>query len=293
METRPPVVAVIGAGGQLGHALSAQWADRAEVHRFTHDRLDLCDAAAVASMVADVRPSVVVNAAAFNDVDGAESRQVDALDINGIGVGVLARAAASVGATFVHYSTDFVFAGTVPGVWTEADPPEPQSVYAQSKLMGEWLAAECPSHYVLRVESLFGGERRRSSIDRIVDTLLRGEPVTLFADRTVTPSFVDDVAEATWRLLETQGPPGLYHCVNAGVTTWYGVGMAVARACGADEALLRPTSVRHVAMKAPRPQYAALSAARLQAVAGALPEWRDAVTRYLRRRGVAGADARE
>lgn len=287
-----PVVAVIGAGGQLGHALSALWADRAEVHRFTGDRLDLCDAPAVAAMVADVRPSVIVNAAAFNDVDGAESRQAEAIDVNGIGVGVLARAAATVNATFVHFSTDFVFAGRCPGVWTEADAPEPQSVYAQSKLVGEWQAAECPAHYVLRVESLFGGERRRSSIDRITDALLRGEPVTLFADRTVTPSFVDDVAEAAWRLLDVQGPPGLYHCVNAGVTTWYGVGAAIARAGGFDEALLRPSSVRQVVMKAARPQYAALSAARLEAVAGALPDWHDALGRYLRRRGVEGAGAR-
>lgn len=291
MATGRPVVAVVGAGGQLGHTLSTLWADRAEVHGFTHDRLDLCDAVAVAAMVADVRPSVIVNAAAFNDVDGAESRQAEAIDVNGVGVGVLARAAAALDATFVHFSTDFVFAGKAPGVWTEDDAPEPQSVYAQSKLVGEWQASECPSHYVLRVESLFGGERRRSSIDRIADTLLRGEPVTLFADRTVTPSFVDDVAEATWRLLEVQGPPGVYHCVNAGVTTWYGVGAAIARACGIDEGLLRPSSVRHVPMKAARPQYAALSAARLETVAGALPDWHDALRRYLRRRGVEGAGA--
>jgi len=286
MTSGRPVVAVVGAGGQLGHTLSSLWADRAEVHGLMHARLDLCDAAAVGAMMADLQPTVVVNAAAFNDVDGAESRQAEAIAVNGVGVGVLARAAASVGATFVHYSTDFVFAGTTPGVWTEADAPEPQSVYAQSKLVGEWQAAECPSHYVLRVESLFGGERRRSSVDRMADALVRGEPVTVFADRTVTPSFVDDVAEATWRLLEAQGPPGMYHCVNAGVTTWWGVGAAIARACGADEHLLRPVSVRQVPMKARRPQYAALSAERLAGVAGAMPDWRDALHRYLRRRGI-------
>ena len=84
-------------------------------------------------------------------------------------VGTLARAAAALDAVFMHYSTDFVFAGTASTPYTETERPEPRSVYAQSKLIGEWLAADAPQHYVLRVESLFGGPHRRSSVDRIVD----------------------------------------------------------------------------------------------------------------------------
>ena len=89
-------------------------------------------------------------------------------------VGTLARAAAALDAVLMHYSTDFVFAGTASTPYTETDTPEPRSVYAQSKLIGEWLAADAPKHYVLRVESLFGGPHRRSSVDRIVDAGARG-----------------------------------------------------------------------------------------------------------------------
>ena len=110
----------------------------------------------------------------------------------------LAAVAARTGATLVHYSTDFVFDGadrTTP--YTEADAPRPQSVYGTSKLVGEWLAATAPRAYVLRVESLFGGVYVRSSVDKLVAGLERGEPLRVFADRTLTPSYVADVVEAT------------------------------------------------------------------------------------------------
>ena len=104
------------------------------------------------------------------------------------------------GATLVHYGTDFVFDGRAPPTLHRADEPAPPSVYGCSKLLGEWFAAEAPRHYVLRVESLFGGERATSSIDRIVDGIRRGEPVPrVRRSHRVTPSYVDDVAAATWR----------------------------------------------------------------------------------------------
>jgi dTDP-4-dehydrorhamnose reductase len=221
----------------------------------------------------------------FTDVDGAEVRPADALGLNGVAVGVLARAAQAVGATFVHYSTDFVFAGRENRRWREVDEPEPQGVYAQSKLMGEWLARDCARHYVLRVESLFGGPERKSTIDRIVATLRDRREMKLFHDRTVSPSFVDDVVAATWALVDRSAEPGVYHCVNTGATTWLGIGEAVARHLGLDERLLVPVSVSEVTMKAPRPQYAALSNEKLAAAGVSMPTWEDALARYLSRLG--------
>ena len=116
--------------------------------------------------------------------------------------------------------------------YTESDPPNPQSVYGQSKLMGEWLAADAPRAYVLRVESLFGGPAARSSIDRIIASLRSGEPARVFVDRVVTPSFVDDVVDATWSLLTREAEPGLYHVVNTGETTWHALGAEAARLLG-------------------------------------------------------------
>src|SRR5262249_56077789 len=96
----------------------------------------------------------------------------------------------------------------------------PESVDGWWRLRGDWFAADAPRHYVLRVESLFGGARRRSSVDRIADAIAAGEPARVFVDRTVSPSYVRDVADATWRLLETSAPFGLYHCVNSRHPPW-------------------------------------------------------------------------
>jgi dTDP-4-dehydrorhamnose reductase len=133
----------------------------------------------------------VINCAAFNDVDRAEDRAMDAIQINALAVRALARAAASIDATLVHYGTDFVFDGLQPDrPYIETDIPSPQSVYGASKLLGERFAADAPRHYVLRVESLFVGTRRPSTIDRIVASILAGQHARVFVDRTVSPSFV-------------------------------------------------------------------------------------------------------
>jgi dTDP-4-dehydrorhamnose reductase len=276
-------VMVLGAGGQLGGAVVERLSGEGQVHAYGRSDLDIADAAAVGVEVARLHPSAVINCSAFTDVDGAEDRQDEALRVNGVAVGVLARAAASIGAAFVHYSTDFVFAGRENRAWREEDPAEPQGVYAQSKLVGEWLARDCPRHYVLRVESLFGGPQRKSTIDRIAAALREGREMKLFHDRTVSPSFVDDVVGATRQLIEIDAAPGLYHCVNSGATTWLGIGQAIAERYGLDRGLLVATSVHEVKMRAPRPQYAALSNAKLAAAGVVMPAWDDALTRYLAR----------
>lgn len=276
-------VLVTGADGQLGQALVARLSTVARVHAFSRATLDVTSHDAVARACAGVQPNVVFNGAAFTDVDGAQQQAVTALAVNGLAPGILARAAAAHGATFVHYSTDFVFAGREPREWTEEDAPNPQSVYGQSKLMGEWLARDCPRHYVLRVESLFGGPRRRSTIDRIVDGLRAGREVRLFHDRTVSPSFVDDVVEASWTLVNGSAPAGVYHCVNTGATTWLEMGQEIASQLGMAGTPIVSTSVADVTMAAARPQYAALSNRKLADAGVTMPAWEDALRRYLAR----------
>jgi dTDP-4-dehydrorhamnose reductase len=273
-------ILVTGAGGQLGTAIGERFSSRADVRPFSHSRLDISDAKAVEAVVSSERPEVIINCAAYNDVDGAEDHAVDALRGNSFGVLALARAATAARATFVHYGTDFVFDGSATRPYTEEDAPSPQSVYASSKLLGEWFAADAASHYVLRVESLFGGERRRSSIDRIVASMREGAPVRVFVDRTVSPSYVVDVAEATWHLLSTRAPYGLYHAVNSGAATWYEVGREVARILEI-EADLVAIPAADARLRANRPRYCALSNQKLAAVGFRMPPWQDAVRRYL------------
>jgi len=273
-------ILVTGAAGQLGTTITDDFAGRADLLPVTRATLDLADGAAVEAFIARERPDVVVNCAAFNDVDGAEDRAIEAIRVNALAVRALARGAAAAGARLVHYGTDFVFDGLADRPSGEEDEPAPQSVYACSKLMGDWFAADCPSHYVLRVESLFGGSQRRSSIDRIVDAIRKGQPARVFVDRTVTPSYVRDVAAATWRLLETGGAPGIYHCVNTGVTTWFELAKEIGRLLGVEPDLV-PVKVADVQMRARRPQYAALANDKLARAGVPMPTWQDALSRYL------------
>ncbi|MCL4846806.1 MAG: dTDP-4-dehydrorhamnose reductase [Acidobacteria bacterium] len=284
---------VFGAAGQLGAVMVDRLAaDGHEVVAVTRREIDVTDHDAVTAAVAGRRPSLVVNCTAFNDVDGAESQPAVALDVNAFAVRSMARAAAAVDATFVHYSTDFVFDGRATEPYRESDRPSPESVYASSKLLGEWFAADAPRHYVLRVASLFGGPAARSSIDRIVDALVAGREARVFVDRVVSPSYVDDVAAATLALVSREAPHGLYHCVNSGVTTWAELGQAVARLLGVDGALLAPVKVDDVIMKARRPKYAALSNARLRDAGVDMPGWEDAIARHLLKRRESGGAAR-
>jgi dTDP-4-dehydrorhamnose reductase len=144
-------VAIVGAAGQLGRVTVERWAAAHEVTALTRREVDLADAAALERTLDALAPALIVNCAAYNDVDGAEDAPATAFTVNALAVRSLAAVAARTGATLVHYSTDFVFDGadrTTP--YTEADAPKPQSVYGTSKLVGEWLAATAPRAYVLR-----------------------------------------------------------------------------------------------------------------------------------------------
>ena len=220
-------VLVTGAGGQLAHAVTARMQVKHQVISLTRKELDLTRYLEVMDVVREVKPDAIINGAAYNDVDGAEDDPVAAMAVNAFGVRALAQAAVATSAILVHFSTDFVFDGNADQPYTEQSIPNPQSAYAISKLIGEWFAAEA-QHYILRVESLFGGgllpfrEGRKlgSSLDRIADAILAGEEVRAFTDRTVTPSYVDDVAEATAVLLASTPPEGIYHCVGSDMGTW-------------------------------------------------------------------------
>lgn len=272
---------VTGGRGQLAGAIVEEFARDSDVRAYGRDELDISDVDAVMARVQADRPDVIINCAAYTNVDRAEEEPDKALNANAFAVRVLARAAQESGATLVHYSTDFVFDGHTARPYVEEDPTNPESVYAQSKLLGEWFALDAPRAFVLRVESLFGGPAAKSSIDRIAQALSEGREAVVFSDRMVSPSYVVDVAAAT-RALVDRGDPGLYHCVGTGYASWYDVGVQIARVIGKErEAQLRPMSVAEVKLRAPRPQFAALANDKLQRVAP-VPTWQDAVRRYLK-----------
>lgn len=275
-------VLVTGAAGQLGRAVVRCFSAFAAVTPMTRQDLDITVERDVLCATRAVCPDVIVNCSAYNAVDQAEDDPAHALEANAFGVLSLARAARESGALLIHYGTDFVFDGNATAPYRETDDPLPASNYGLSKLLGEWFARDAPVHYVLRVESLFGGDRARSSIDRILDGIRRGEVVRVFVDRAVTPSYVEDVADTTARLIEIRPQGGLYHCVNSGVTTWVGLAEEAARLLGREAALER-VPVDSVKFRARRPKYCALSNEKLRRAGIEMPTWQDALARYIDR----------
>jgi len=276
-------VLVTGAAGQLGQAIVARFSASHEVVALARADLDLARHEDVMRIVGGSGAGVVINCAAYNQVDQAEEDVAGALEGNAFAVRSLARAAAQSGARLVHYSTDFVFDGETDRPYTEDDPPRPKSVYGQSKLLGEWFALDAGG-FVLRVESLFGGPKPRSSVDRIIEALDSGRDARVFTDRTVSPSYVDDVADATAALFDRAVTPALYHCVNSGHATWHDLAVEIARLLHRP-ARLTPVRVDDVPMRASRPRYCVLSNARLAEAGVLMPTWQDALGRYVARVG--------
>ena len=279
-------ILVTGAAGRLGAAIVKAFEGR-DVIAHTRRTLDVTDPVAVKQTVSAAAPALVINCVGFNDVDGSEDRATDALAINAFAVRSLAGASEQCGAAFVHFGSDFVFDGSASEPYDEEVVPAPRSVYGLSKLLGEWFALEAPRGFVLRVESLFGSAEgwsgRQSSLDAIIDGLERGSEVPVFTDRVVSPSYALDVAHAVRHLVDSEAPPGLYHCVNSGHATWHDVAVEAARLMGVRPRL-RPATLDEMAFRAPRPRFCALSNRKLAAAGWAMPVWSDALQRWLEAR---------
>ena len=251
---------------------------------FDRQAVDVTDDAAVEAIVARTQPTILLNCAGYNAVDLAEDHPVEALRVNAFAVRALARAAGAIGATLIHYSSDFVFDGTATRPHTEAERPNPQSVYAVSKMLGEWFAADVPHAYVLRVESLFGrwgNGPERGSAATILEALRSGAAARVFEDRTVSLTYVPDAVLATQQLLNRQAPAGLYHCANTGSCTWLEFAQEAARLLDITPQL-EVVRFKEMKFRAPRPLYCALSNEKLAAAGVSMPTWQDALARHLR-----------
>jgi dTDP-4-dehydrorhamnose reductase len=177
-----------------------------------------------------------------------------------------------------------VFDGKASQPYTENDAPNPRGTYAASKLLGEWFAEDAPRAYVLRVESLFGSVRgarpAKGSVASILKAIQSGAEARVFEDRTISPTYIFDGAAATRKLLETSAPAGLYHCVNSGSCTWLELAQELARLLSV-EAKITPVRMTDMKLRAERPLYCVLSNAKLASAGVAMPDWRDALARYV------------
>ena len=276
-------VVVTGARGLLGAAITREFAGH-HVVALDREHLDVADRHAVGAVVERERPDLIVNCAAYNNVDGAEEDPVLALRTNAMAVLGLGRAAAAAGSTLVHFSSDFVFDGETDRPYTEDDRANPRSAYGASKLLGDWFALETPRTFVLRVESLFGppgsAGGRRGSLGTIVDGIRRGDEVPVFTDRVVSPSYTPDVARAVRALIEGHAEAGLYHCVNSGHARWSEIAERAAALMHVP-LRMRPLTLENAGLKAKRPRYCALSNAKLSHAGIAMRRWEEALQEFL------------
>ncbi len=274
-------VLVTGAGGMLGRDLCTVLGSRPHT-ALTHVELDITDPAAVGAAVAG--HEVVLNAAAWTDVDGAETAEAAATKVNGAGVANVAAACAATGAVLINVSTDYVFAGDATTPYPEDAPTAPLNAYGRGKLAGE-RAALAAGGYVVRTGWLYGAHGRN-----FVTTMLR-----LAAERDTVDVVTDQRGQPTWsyalaqRLVELgdaaragTAPPGAYHGTASGETTWYDFARAIFAEAGLDLARIRPTTSDRFVRPARRPAYSVLGHERwAKAGLSPLAPWRAMLTAAL------------
>jgi len=247
---------VTGAAGMLGRDLQHALAGR-EVTALTRAELDITDASAVRDAVAE--HDVVINAAAYTDVDGAETHEADATAINGTGVENLARAAADQGAKLVTVSTDYVFDGTAAEPYREDAARDPINAYGRSKAVGERLAlaAHPRGTYVVRTAWLYGAGGANFAATML--RLAADKPtVSVVDDQRGQPTWTADLAAKIVELVDADAPAGIYHGTNAGQTTWFGFARAIFEQAGLDSERVHPTDSASFVRPARRPAYSVL-----------------------------------
>ncbi len=249
---------VTGAGGMLGRDMvDVLVAGGAEVTAVTRADLDVADAGAVAAAVPG--HDVVVNAAAWTDVDGAETHEVEATRVNGLAPQLLAAACAAEGARLVHVSTDYVFDGTATVPYPEDAPLSPQSAYGRSKAAGEQAVRQLlpTTSYVVRTAWLFG-EHGGNFVRTMVNLEATRGVLDVVDDQVGQPTWTRDVAEAVHGLVRAGAPSGTYHATSTGRASWFELARAVFEEIGADPDRVRPTTSDRFPRPARRPAFSVL-----------------------------------
>jgi dTDP-4-dehydrorhamnose reductase len=277
---------VVGGGGQLGVEICREFERRGwKVRRFDRKSLDVTDAHEVEAAVAQEDPSLLVNAAAYNQVDIAESEPEAAFRANALAVRNLAMASRQVGAQFVHYSTDYVFDGKKGSPYVETDMPRPLGAYGVSKLAGELYAqAYLDNPLILRVSGVFGPGGMFTARGNFVELMLRlaksGNPIRVVQDHLASPTYAPGIASRTADLVE-RGLGGLFHLGGGEPISWYDYARLIFEAAGVSPHLT-PTTEHEYRTAARRPKYSALSNEKIERAGIApMPPLRKAIEEYM------------
>ncbi|MDQ6815854.1 MAG: dTDP-4-dehydrorhamnose reductase [Actinomycetota bacterium] len=273
-------ILITGGGGMLGQDVArAGGAASHEVIALSHAELDITDAAAVHDATATAKPEVVINCAAWTNVDGAEEHEREASEVNGTGAGHVARAATAAQAWTLHVSSDYVFDGSKHAPYLESDPTCPLSAYGRSKLAGELeVAREAPTrHTVVRSSWLFGvgGPCFPATILRLA---AERDELSVVDDQLGCPTFTLHLAGALLALAQRR-PRGVVHVAGGGSCSWFQFATEIVHAAGL-QCDVRPCHTEDMPRPAPRPAYSVLVSERGDAPP-ALPHWREGLAEYM------------
>jgi dTDP-4-dehydrorhamnose reductase len=271
------MILVIGANGMLGQDLMQLLPG--EVRGVDIGDIDITSIESVRRVLLTLKPAVIINAAAYTDVDGCESNRDVAMGVNGEGVGNLAAIAGEIGATLVQISTDYIFDGSKGSPYLEDDPARPLNVYGESKLAGEINAARLADHLIVRTQWLYGIHGKN-----FVETMLRlaGEKdeIAVVDDQIGSPTWTVDLGLAIRSLLE-KGCRGTYHVANGGRCSWNEFARAIFAEAGL-QMKVNPLSTIELGRPAHRPKYSTLDCAKLARDTEFRPQgWRSALRMYL------------
>lgn len=282
-------VLLIGANGQLGTDLNKVFQAAGDsVVPVTHAQVDVCVAEQVEKALADCKPEVVLNTAAYHKVEECEKKSDLSFQVNATAPMQLAQACQRAGTTLVHFSTDYAFGGYARSTpFTEADRPAPLNVYGTSKVAGENLVAFSTDRYfVVRVCGLYGVAGSSGKGGNFVETMLKkaaaGDAIRVVDDQVLTPTYTFDIAEAVRKLVLT-GKFGLYHLTSEGQCSWYEFTRHIFESAGI-KASLSPCKTAEFFSPVKRPAYSVLSKDKLHSLGISMPTWQDALPRYLKER---------
>ncbi|WP_303720241.1 dTDP-4-dehydrorhamnose reductase [Malonomonas rubra] len=280
-------LALIGANGMLGKMVQQVAASDWEICPLDLPDFDVTDTDAVNAVLAHLQPQLIINCAAFTDVDGCETQEPVATRINGAGAGNLALTAKTLDAILVHVSTDYVFSGSQTEPYLETDATGPQSAYGRSKLAGERAIIDSglEKYFIIRTSWLYG-PGGKNFVETIIRLAKEREDLGVIDDQVGTPTYTFDLAQAILSLAGSDAY-GVYHYSNEGQCSWYGFAQEIVRlAEQAGEALkietLRPIATEEYPLPATRPAYSVFSKGKFKAATGNdVPHWQTSLTRYM------------
>jgi len=276
-------VLVTGAGGLVGRAVTSHCeAQGDDLSAFDHRSLDISDAAAVRAALTTHKPEVVINCAAWTDVDGCESDPAHAERANALGPELLATACREVDALLITISTDYVFDGTKDGFYTQRDQPNPISIYGQSKLEGERRSLAAWARTIVVRSGYIFGEGGNNFLSTLLPRAARQEPLKAISDMVGTPTYAPDLAR---RMRELAGLdlPGIFHVVNAGEgASFEAFARTALDRAGLASAALETVSLADLHRPAPRPRNSRMRCLWSEALhLDPLPHWTDALQTFV------------